>query len=443
MVFHAPTLVGSGTDAARGHALAGLGEASSTVMLDGESELYVSGDSGATWSPAPPGVPTQGAARLYPTSKGTLRDYGDALHTANASKHQHVFNGTYTRSWTGLSSPPFVSFARDNNTRVAMLGLPHDVWCEYKHFGGCPIRLQGTGLVCFGPSDSPGTECVMSVIVFWGGNGEWATSVLAFGSTDGGLQWHFRAVVANASANPDAQEGPNENDLALIPVPGSGTGLRGAAPQADPAIAMVIRWDAGDGPQTHPYRDYRVVVSTDRGHTWSKPRVLEGLGCARPRLLPASPPLAAVHAGGRGAAAGGSGALPAAPMLLSGGRMRDHGTSDVLLWVDWSGTALLQAAGSEPEQEALDAFEEFSLSYWHNKGETNETLRFTPNVNSTSFSPRETMSYTSIIPVPPEASSLTDGRVPDASVLLTYNKQPAHGKERYLFSMRADLFYQA
>lgn len=94
---------------------------------------------------------------------------------------------------------------------------------------------------------SQGAYFATHVSRYWGGNGPYATSVVAYRSTDGGSNWHFASIIANASAFPASQEGPNENDLAVL--------------NDGKTIIAVIRMDAGDGPETHPYKNYYQVCS--------------------------------------------------------------------------------------------------------------------------------------------------------------------------------------
>ena len=94
---------------------------------------------------------------------------------------------------------------------------------------------------------SQGAYFATHVSRYWGGNGPYATSVVAYRSTDGGSNWQFASIIANASAFPASQEGPNENDLAVL--------------SDGKTIIAVIRMDAGDGPETHPYKNYYQVCS--------------------------------------------------------------------------------------------------------------------------------------------------------------------------------------
>lgn len=140
-------------------------------------------------------------------------------------------------------------------------------------------------------------------------------------------------------------QGPNEMDLAWLP--------------DGKTILAMIRLDGGDGPKTHPYVNYHRSVSTDRGKSWSALTAVDA-GCARPRLLQLG-----------------------TTMLLSGGRRRNENTSDVILWAATDGTGEVWAA--------------HSLSAAHNAGQTDPALRYDAKVNSSSYSPRETNSYTSLV----------------------------------------------
>ena len=67
----------------------------------------------------------------------------------------------------------------------------------------------------------------------------------------------------------------------------------------------------------------------------------------------------------------------------TGGRHRNDHTSDVLLWTATDGSG--------------ESWTPYSLSAAHNAGMPDPSLRYDANVNSTTFSPRETNSYTSLV----------------------------------------------
>lgn len=97
-------------------------------------------------------------------------------------------------------------------------------------------------------------------------------------------------------------------------------------------VFMVVRIDGGDGPLTHPYRNYYRTLSHDQGRTWTPLTEMAGVGSARPRALLL-----------------GNGAL-----VLSGGRHKNAGDQGPKVWVDPTGKGL--------------AFDEYDVSYYHNLG---------------------------------------------------------------------------
>ena len=234
--------------------------------------------------------------------------------------------------------------SESSNETIQLLGLPKPVISGKFSKGG--VRLAGTGSVVM----DDGSLLATAIVTFAGQchlKYPSATSVIALRSTNGGKTWRFRATIAEAKDYPFSQEGPNEMDLVRLD---------------DGGILAVVRLDGGDGPATHPYVNYFQTVSRDGGRTWSK---LErtSAGCARPRLLRLG-----------------------STLILSGGRQRNSNTSDILLWTARVSGAALPVWGNV-----------HSISFEHNRRMPNATLRFDANVNSTSYSPRETNSYTSLV----------------------------------------------
>ena len=88
----------------------------------------------------------------------------------------------------------------------------------------------------------------------------------------------------------------------------------------------------------------------DGGYTWTPLVAMPGTGCARPRLL--------MLGGGF------------APLLMSGGRMKNNGTNDNLLWIEWTGLG----PGYPPKPPVWDMY---SISYFHNKLAARALPRFT------------------------------------------------------------------
>ena len=179
------------------------------------------------------------------------------------------------------------------------------------------------------------------------GNGR--LSAVAYRSTDGGTAWKFASVVARSEDVPIALEGPSEGALTLLR---NGT------------MMAVMRCDGQSG----HYQPYISKLSDDGGLSWHSLRFLHGggsggvagAGAVRPRLLELNGSL--VLAGGR-------------PSALS---------RDVLVWLNSAGDG--------------DQWEAYSISYWHNRLNTNVNWTFPQQAtnNSASF-PRVTTSYTSMV----------------------------------------------
>lgn len=271
---------------------------------------------GRSWAaiPSMASTPYTGAGVLSADGR-TLHDLGTVTAVADRDGAYSSFNSSTTTSlsWNG-------SFIADEqHTPIIFRGLPQPATCgDTSHAFGCPFRTGGRGYVRL----VDGT-LVMSIIVYWGGAhanptpalAPVATSIVAFRSMDGGYLWEYASTVVDAAGEPDSEEGPNENDLALL---------------RDGSILCVFRLDAGDGRQAHPFRSYAKSVSTDGGLTWSTPVPLpKSIGCARPRLL----------------------RLAAGGLLMSGGRLgpRNH---DNYIWWNARGDGVL--------------WEPHSISYWHN-----------------------------------------------------------------------------
>ena len=187
--------------------------------------------------------------------------------------------------------------------------------------------------------------------------------VVAFRSEDGGYAWNYSGTVLDASAVPESEEGPNENDIVLLP--------------DNVTLMAIIRLDAGDGKLSHRYTPYVRVTSSDGGFTWGSPVALsDGVGCARPRLL----------------------SFPGGPVLLSGGRTGPR-NRDVFLWVNVNGDGLNWTT--------------HSITYEHNRLAPLAFPRFDSRVNDSQA--RETTSYTSLMMTGPNTGLLTYGLNPLSS----------------------------
>lgn len=218
------------------------------------------------------------------------------------------------------------------------------------------------------------------------------SGVVGFISVDGGWSFDFSGVVVDASDLPESEEGACEPSCTLL---------------RDGTLMCVIRIDGGDGNAGHSasdpatFKDYVQVFSKD-GRAWTAPTSMHGMGCVRPQLL--------MMGGGDLGGHGG-------PLLLAGGRMRNHNTSDILLWVNHDGLGR--------------RWEEVSISSVHNDLAANASWRYDEHVNSTddhwARDHPQTTSYTSLLRTAPTEGVLVYDR-------LGYDWQRA--SEQLGFSMR-------
>jgi len=214
---------------------------------------------------------------------------------------------------------------------IRFAGLPTDMYCDKRNtrgFGGCPFRLAGQATVRL-----PSGAVMQTASVFIGGRDQYATSLVAYRSTDAdATQFEYLSTIVHAgdSSGKPSEEGPGaEHDCALL--------------GDNSTILCVMRIDAGDGPETHPYRFYQQVTSTSEGRTWSAPEEMPGLGCARPRLL-----------------------VLGDTVLLSGGRRRlpPFHTTDVDLLDQPRGRALRHLAALLRQRAAQPAGAERDATLW-------------------------------------------------------------------------------
>lgn len=244
-------------------------------------------------------------------------------------------------------------------------------------FFGCPFRLGGRGI-----TRRPDGAYVQTLITYLlpgttanpglgasNQNGPYATSVVAFESQDG-WHWKFLSVVLTPSdpVASNSEEGPNECDITTL---------------ADgKTILAVIRIDAGDGflpgekgMPAHAHLPYVAAKSTDGGRTWVKERMKPStndgrqVGCARPRLMGFGRDAPLVLSGGRN--------LAAVPPSANGEGQFAH---EPRMWVNQKGDGVDWTA--------------ISISYVHNALVANDTLKFTPDVNTTAT---ESQSYTALM----------------------------------------------
>jgi hypothetical protein len=175
-------------------------------------------------------------------------------------------------------------------------------------------------------------------------------SVVSFTSADG-YAWDYGGVVANGTrdvqGNPfgpagvehPVMIGPTESDIALL---------------ADgKTLLSVVRMDGDSGcfgaevPPAHRnanytvYRNYAASFSTNDGRSWTRPRPIEGTGCARPRLM----------------------RLSGGPLLLSGGRLCVENMTGIFLWVNEDG----MGGFDEPASNGTKTFVRHSITAQHNR----------------------------------------------------------------------------
>ena len=309
-----------------------------------ESGWVGTADGGASWA-AVDGLTGSLGVGLPSADGQTLHSLGDVTSVPSKTAGYTSFNSTWATIFSVALDLPFAFSSDRRNVTVSFQGLPQPATCgTAKSVYGCPFRTSGRGAVRL----ADGT-LVMTAIVYWGGEranpnpklSPFSTSVVAFRSADDGFTWDFVGTVLDAAHAPASEEGPNENDVALL---------------ADGhTLLCVVRLDAGDGKVSGPYRPYVKALSTDGGRTWSAPASMgDGVGCARPRLL----------------------SLGCGAIVLAGGRLSPT-NRDVRPWLNRAGDGV--------------AWEPYSISYWHNALEPNSTLHFDAKVRDRSRAPTSTV----------------------------------------------------
>ena len=353
----------------------------------------------------------------------TSTDLGRSFSGANGSNaHLFPLDGRQMFAWpggkvqciaTGMCSPQpltdlltaggirnatVAEVAADGKLQKRQVTLPTPI-----RLLGCPDWQQspkqfGGSMVVHTLSDG---SVLMTFTVGISGSGTWTggnrMSLISAKSVDGGNDFHFSAVIANASwfagskgnsARQGTITGPTEHDV--VELPGS------------KHLMAVWRMGAGDGCgqqqfnisfclEVGGYMPYWKAYSSNRGSSWARPQPIAKVdppGCARPWML----------------ALGNM-------VLLSGGRQRFANTTDVSLWASSDGG---------------NGWTRYSLSGWHNMLVQNTSYgglpaKFDAHVNST-HSPRETSSYTSLLRLPGDAGAIVTY---DKTVYEFPNKPPA------------------
>lgn len=352
--FEAPVVVGRHYFWANG--VVGFGDGKTAIGQAEGSTFYSTADAGATWAPVSLRTPRGGSAAPQ-TEATVLSADGKTLHDvssvaeSSSGESSTSFNASTSCYFTRLANGSVSAVVKD--TLLIFRGLPKPA---------TGFRTDGRGYVKLADR-----SLVMSITLDWG--------VVAYSSLDGGFAWDYTGTILDAANAPDSEEGPNENDLALL---------------SDGSIICVIRLDAGDGRKTlppdmkpHHMLSYVKTVSKDGGKTWSKAASLIDtrgmmMGCARPRLL--------------GLTGGG--------IVLSGGRL-NHTNHENYLWVNAAGDGV--------------AWETISISYVHNTLEPNSTLHFGASVNNSGA--RISTSYTSLLATGPRTGYVVYTRLqPSPSV---------------------------
>ena len=185
---------------------------------------------------------------------------------------------------------------------------------------------------------------------------DWCQSIIVFRAVKPFTRWSFHGTLANASDYPNSWEGPNEHDITML---------------ADgKTLLSVFRVDAGDGGFMRMF-DYMQTVSHDFGRSWSHAKTIPA-GTARPRLL----------------RLGGPGTGIPSTLVLSGGR---HITGRPCVQpqsgylcsnFSWEPALWVSSDGAGQSWSSL-----YSVSYQHNRLETNASRRFTPCVNGSDYAP--------------------------------------------------------
>jgi hypothetical protein len=359
--FEAPVIVGHHYFWANG--VMGFGSGRIALGQAEGSNFYTTTNAGVTWSPVSLHAPKGHSAMAEAATEATvLSADGKTLHDiSGVSKGGNMsftsFNSSTSCHYT-YTNGTFTAVVKD--TRILFRGLPKPA----NNF-----RTDGRGYVKLADG-----SLVMSIILEWG--------IVAYRSSDGGFVWDYAGTILDAASAPDSEEGPNENDLAVL---------------SDGSIICVIRLDAGDGSKSlppdkkpHHFLPYVKTVSKDGGKTWSKAVSLVDtrgvmMGCARPRLL--------------GLTGGG--------VVMSGGRLNKTNHENYL-WVDSKGDGV--------------AWEAISVSYIHNMKEPNSTLHFGASVNNSGA--RVSTSYTSIVATGPRSGYVVYSRLlpsPSVAFALHFN----------------------
>ena len=390
--FHPPTLVGPGS----GYASNFVSVSPSLFIGDSEN-IYMTTDTGQTWRRTDGSNGTSkmsgvvgSAFSADPVRPGFYRNLGWPLEgeaSCRAPCHSaHGVNDSWYSCYTCFSTPAYASFSQNASTGELELLVVN----EPTRFTGLPNPVSLRGDTAASSTDehdfgrdgggattlSDGTV-VLTLDVRWSHDRgtiadaaraedlTLATNVIAMRSHDSAKTFSYTASLCEASKHRGCGECCNENDIVTL---GDGK-----------AVMSVWRMGAGDGLIWNKslgingsYHFYNHAVSRDGGETWSPEAPLHEMGCAKPELLRVSPP--------------NSFASSNQPVVLGGGRLRNLDTSDILLWESSDGMG--------------ENWQEYSVSYWHDRLATGNVSRFTKQMNSTK-EPRQSSSYVSLLDAGP------------------------------------------
>ena len=212
MHFEAPVTVGHHYFWANGM----MGMAGGVALGQAEGSLfYTTSDSGTSWSPVMLTAPKAGGAAPL-TEATVLSADGKTLHdisgVAKGSGDRTSINTSTSCFFTRLANGTFTAAVKAR--QVVFRGLPKPA---------SNFRTDGRGYVKLADG-----SLLMSIILDWG--------IVAYTSSDG-FHWDYVGTILDGADVPDSEEGPNENDLAVL---------------SSGSIICIIRLDGGDGRKAAP-----------------------------------------------------------------------------------------------------------------------------------------------------------------------------------------------
>mmetsp|Transcript_64318 Transcript_64318/g.140021 ORF Transcript_64318/g.140021 Transcript_64318/m.140021 type:complete len:324 (-) Transcript_64318:320-1291(-) len=247
----------------------------SFVLARGNGSVWTSNDAGKHFVRTPSVAAPVPSCPLNLSSRASIGHVGYLTEPAT----NFTFNAStvWTATGTGIHSVP------EEGRPVHWVGLPFQTLLFSIESGGVTALPDGTliATVVTWPAPSPPSPSPYPTPPGPCCNG----TVVVYASTDQGMTWQFRAVVAD-KASVGTEEGPNENNIVTL--------------KDGKTLWLIIRVDGGDGVPDHPHVPYMVTTSTDGGFTWTKLTSLPPeLMSAKPKATVLSPIGALVVSGGR------------------------------------------------------------------------------------------------------------------------------------------------